>query len=401
MRQNAAMAPSSSATAIAVAPPLPAHRPPLPALTSLRFLTALHVFLFHLEAARIVFAPQWLRSLSSIGYVGVSWFFVLSGFILTYAHAGRAQSLHAFWWARAVRVVPAYWVAALVAAPVFFYVLTRVPPVAGADAMAGMREHPWISTLLAFALLQAWVPWAALAVNPVGWSLSVEAFFYFVFPLMLPWWTRRTRVALCIALALLAAASLAAAGAYVQWTPDGIAHTAYDMNHLVWLNVLRFNPLVRLPEFLIGVCGALLFLQCRSPAHWGTPLVVLGMVAFAAVTISAALWPYPMLHNGLLALPFLAIIAGVACRPDWLKVLEWRGFVALGEVSYSFFLVHAMVIAVWFRPDGATVQTSSAIEALACLAVAVCIALVLYQAVEQPARRLCARGQTRRSAHVP
>ena len=135
----------------------------------------------------------------------------------------------------------------------------------------------------------------------------------------------------------------------------------------MWLNVLRFNPLVRLPEFLIGVCGALLFCNAAVLRIGATPLVVLGMVAFAAVTISAALWPYPMLHNGLLAaLPFLAIIAGVACRPDWLKVLEWRGFVALGEVSYSFFLVHAMRDYGLVFPDTVTDEQCDRSARLSC-----------------------------------
>jgi hypothetical protein len=42
----------------------------------------------------------------------------------------------------------------------------------------------------------------------------------------------------------------------VMCAPDGVSHVTYDTNDLTWLNVLRFNPLVRMPEFLVGVCGA-------------------------------------------------------------------------------------------------------------------------------------------------
>jgi peptidoglycan/LPS O-acetylase OafA/YrhL len=45
-------------------------------------------------------------------------------------------------------------------------------------------------TILAVMLLQAWVPAAALSVNLVGWSLSAEAFFYLLLPLVLPWLAR-------------------------------------------------------------------------------------------------------------------------------------------------------------------------------------------------------------------
>ena len=68
---------------------LDALRPRLPALTSLRFFAALHVVFFHFLAFKIVSGEGWLGQISSIGYVGVSFFFVLSGFILVYTYAGR------------------------------------------------------------------------------------------------------------------------------------------------------------------------------------------------------------------------------------------------------------------------------------------------------------------------
>jgi len=61
---------------------LDATRPRLPALTSLRFFAALHVVFFHFLAFKIVSSEGWLGQISSIGYVGVCFFFVLSGFIL-------------------------------------------------------------------------------------------------------------------------------------------------------------------------------------------------------------------------------------------------------------------------------------------------------------------------------
>ena len=78
----------------------------LKALTSIRFLFALLVVLFHgLEPrpeALDVF-PGLLKTVISHGYVGVSFFFVLSGFILSYSYAGRIcqpGDATAFWWAR-------------------------------------------------------------------------------------------------------------------------------------------------------------------------------------------------------------------------------------------------------------------------------------------------------------
>ena len=64
-------------------------RPRLPALTSVRFLAALHVCLFHVYAMRIAGDTGWLHKVASIGDVGVNFFFIPSGFILVYTYADR------------------------------------------------------------------------------------------------------------------------------------------------------------------------------------------------------------------------------------------------------------------------------------------------------------------------
>jgi hypothetical protein len=69
----------------------------------------------------------------------------------------------------------------------------------------------------------------------------------------------------------LGVASISMALGYVMLAPDGVRHVTYDTNHLTWLNVLRFNPLVRLPEFLVGVCGGILYLQHAIDSRWAAP----------------------------------------------------------------------------------------------------------------------------------
>src|SRR5258708_486520 len=153
----------------------------LPALTSLRFFAAFHVVIFHFQAMQVLIGPAWFRKLSSIGYVGVSFFFVLSGFILVYTYAGRPLILKSFWRARFARIYPAYAFSLLVMAPFFFFaVLTMNIPF-----FAWARGHLKLASILVLSLLQAWVPPAALTWNAVAWSLSVEAFFYVLFPFLL------------------------------------------------------------------------------------------------------------------------------------------------------------------------------------------------------------------------
>jgi peptidoglycan/LPS O-acetylase OafA/YrhL len=92
-------------------------RPQLPAITSLRFFAAIHVVLFHLQCFHLITGPSWFQKFCSIGYTGVSFFFVLSGFILVYTYAGRDLSAREFCRARFARVYPAYTFSLLACAP--------------------------------------------------------------------------------------------------------------------------------------------------------------------------------------------------------------------------------------------------------------------------------------------
>src|SRR5258708_13443638 len=154
-----------------------APRPRLPALNSLRFFAALHVVFFHFLVLKIVSSVGWLGQISSIGYVGVSFFFVLSGFILVYTYAGRVTAARDFWRARFARIYPAFAFSLLLTGPFFFF----------ATSMLNVPFFAWFSThlklvvLLVPLLLQAWVPLAALAWNSVAWGLSAGAFFYLLF----------------------------------------------------------------------------------------------------------------------------------------------------------------------------------------------------------------------------
>ena len=93
-------------------------RPRLHALTTLRFFAALHVVLFHMRVIGILpGGPWWYQNFASIGFVGVNFFFVLSGFILVYTYDGPSLNVRRFWWARFARIYPAYILSLIVAAP--------------------------------------------------------------------------------------------------------------------------------------------------------------------------------------------------------------------------------------------------------------------------------------------
>jgi len=172
-----------------------ADRHPLQALTGLRFFLALWVVVFHLVPATPGLAIAWLpgapdavNCLLRTGYVAVTVFFVLSGFVLAYNYdlgapwCGKQRRRFAI--ARFSRVYPAYFAGLLSLIPVAVYRLWRDIP---------LGEYSFSSGILNLLLLQAWSPRHALSWNYPGWSLSCEAFYYAIFPFLGVWlWKARS-----------------------------------------------------------------------------------------------------------------------------------------------------------------------------------------------------------------
>jgi peptidoglycan/LPS O-acetylase OafA/YrhL len=358
-------------------------RPRLPALTSLRFFAAFHVVIFHFQAMQVFLGPSWFQKLSSIGYVGVSFFFVLSGFILVYTYAGRPMILRDFWRARFARIYPAYAFSLLVTAPFFFFaVLTMNIPF-----FAWAKAHLKVVSALVVSLLQAWVPPAALSWNAVAWSLSVEAFFYLLFPFLLLFFVRRSPAQLFLIAAASWLTSLVLSSAYVFLNPDHLSVLNSDVFGAFWLNAVKFHPLARLPEFVLGMACGFLFLRSGKESKRALPLFLSGIAAFAVVVYFGAVIPYPILHTALLAPAFAAIVYAFALRPKWGAILENRLLVLCGDASYSLYLLHSMIIGMYFHNMTGQLRYQTPLGVLAFVILAVTISALVYRFIEEPARR--------------
>ncbi len=362
---------------------LDTSRPRLPALTGLRFFAALYVVLFHLKATRIAFQSGLAGSIIQLGYTGVSLFFVLSGFILVYTYQGRGMPLGQFFRARFARVYPAYAFSLVVMAHAFYRGMYFFKPV----RLTWGASHPLVSTLSVLTLVQSWIPLGASAWNNVAWSLSVETFFYLAFPFVLSWLGRRNKSHIFQLLLLFWLASLAVSTSYVLLKPDGLGLTDSSVVNATWLNVVKFNPLARLPEFLMGMCGAMLFLRNAVSRKLATPLVLGALAGLLAVAYFSPAIPYPILHTGLLSGIFAALVYGLALGPSWTKFLNARILAVLGDASYSLYLLHNYVLThILVREQGRLLHTSVPWVVLA-VAVAVAMAIGVYEFVEEPLRR--------------
>lgn len=301
------------------------QRPELKALTGVRFYAALLVFFSHLP-----FLPgmEGLGSwrLFDSGVAGVSFFFVLSGFILTYNYASvfvgetRAADYWKFVWHRLTKIYPVHLAITLLMIP--------------AQAFSANLPLDWRAVPVHLLLAQCWWPSAypkfISYLNVPSWSISCEWFFYLLAPLLMYYaFNRKLRYAPW--------AVVLAYTAGVAWAVSGSA----DYTRLY--AVSWFAP-SRVVEFLCGVYLAGFFLaEKRERSERTASVLQLGgvfLVALGAVYRPNAPWP---LWGGLLYLPGAALlvyglaqgkgILQAACGGKWVH--------CLGVASFSFYLFHA------------------------------------------------------------
>lgn len=328
-------APEQSPT---VAEPPIGHAPTarLDALTSIRFFAALHVVFYHARCTAWASLPAPLERLRDHGDSAVALFYVLSGFILTYTYQGdrgRVEQPKAFWLARVARVWPLYFLGWAIC------VLQRLH---GGGTIRYNLQGFFASALA----LQAWTPRTLFGWNTPGWSISVEAFFYLCFPLVLPLFGRERRPSRLIAWAvgcwLLGLAALAFGRSMAwDWRLGG-----FDP----WPQVVNYNPLFRLPEFLVGiVAGRLHAVLPRLSGLKADGLVLAGAAISLGVT---ALWPdlpRDLLHNSLFSLAFAAIVLGLAQGGRAAQWLQAPWLVRLGEASFALYILQEPVMNAWFN----------------------------------------------------
>jgi peptidoglycan/LPS O-acetylase OafA/YrhL len=309
------------------------RRPDLPALTSLRIFAATEVVLLHFFYFQ---SGDFLHAIASAGRQAVTFFFVLSGFILTYVYSGpqasdgMATSAGRFWFARAARILPTYWLGLVLALPFFAYsgLVSHMTPIS--QFVQG--------GLLVPLMLQAWWPPAVLAWNAPAWSLSIEAFFYAGFPLIAVAAARLpVRRHLVVSWALTWVAAVA-----VQWITPGPDTPAVN-----WSPYL-FNPLLHLPQFLFGVAlGRMFLFGPPVSSRWSAVLFAAGAALTALLLGARASLPWWASSNAILALVFGMVIFGATQPTGLARVLAAPVLVLAGEASYALYIVHSPLLLWW------------------------------------------------------
>ena len=358
----------------------------LDALTSFRFIAAFMVFVWHSH----VFHSSLIRY--ELGYVGVGFFYILSGFILTYVYFEKlkkknVKNIKKFYIARVAKLYPVHIVTFLASIPFFLETVKTVFP-----------EHTKLTVLGValsnLSLTQSYLPSGDVnfSFNGVAWSISVELFFYALFPIIIFMLAKYYKY-LTIKKLLIIMSAL--------WI---ILMTLY-LPQQSYLDDWRFYvfPIARLPDFVMGVFLGMVFLriehgQVAQRLMKKANFTWLEVVSIALLIVSITLSPiFPQsVRFSLTLMPFWAAIIFVfAHQKGWVsRIFTVRPLIFLGEISFSFYMTHLLVIA-YLSQLGYSVE----LTALLSLVCAVLISSILYVFFEEPMRLWLKSFLERRLVH--
>lgn len=344
----------------------PRRRENLPALTGARFLAALAVVLFHFGYRLRIPAP-WSRIAD--GPAAVAFFFVLSGFVLTYNYetwfrSGVEPAKYArFLRLRIARIYPMHLVSLLLVTPLTLWAFFRHPGLVNQLTERPMTDGSLAASWLAnLALVMVYVPRPSFIMpwNPPAWSIAAELFFYLLLPFILAGLGRlASRRSILFAIGALYCGQIASlvVGAKLLGLTGTGPHPWYSFN----LSLYGMPPF-RLWEFTIGCALGLLFLRrpgtvddggrkglvTRTALIAGSFTLVAGVLLVPPIEGSLAAWGMMIRYYSLFTLPFAVIIYTLVAGPSLFdRLLRARPLVFLGEASYSFYMIHWIGLTWW------------------------------------------------------
>lgn len=329
-------------------------------LTFTRFLAALSIVFFHYGQSLYPFDQAAFQFLIGQANVCVSYFFVLSGFVMLIAyHSQNKLNAVSYYLNRFARIYPVYLIGLL--------------------AIWFQEQHLNSSacTLAHFTLMQSYFPEWVLKFNLPTWSVSVEIFFYALFPLLFNQVYNKRHLW-----------KVAGLGILVFWIISQIIFhylLGLQADNGKILNLEEFvfySPLLHLNEFLLGNAAAMVFIrynqtQSRNYSWLLVAIIVLMVLALKYNRVFN-------FHNGLLGVFFVPFILALSMNKgslnDWLSKPV---LVYLGDISYSLYIYQYPVF--YYFMDFKTGWSS--LDFLIKFAVLILVSSLSYSFVETPLRK--------------
>ncbi|CAL9326123.1 MULTISPECIES: acyltransferase family protein [Streptomyces] len=365
----------------------------LDSLTGLRFGAALLVFFNHVGLPfphlRLLESDSAAMNLFDVtgnaGALGVTFFFVLSGFVLTWSARDR-DTAPRFWRRRLVKIYPNYVITWALALVLFASVYTTT-----GTAIANLfMVHVWVPDFEVFS-----------SVNQPSWSLGCEAFFYACFPLLHSWFQRIRAEHLKYWIVGVTAGIIATPWAAYVFIADKPYFPGASLGATVSAEQYWFAynlPVTRVLDFALGMLVA----QAVVRGRWFNIGMVWSGVLLAGSYVLCSHVPFLYSQRSVTIIPIVLLIAAAATA-DIRGTASWfrgRTMLWLGEISFAFYLVHFIVLTYMRKELEGTfsVAETTCLVALG-LVISVLASWALYALVERPiTRRFSSSRRARRAA---
>lgn len=344
-------------------------------LTFLRFAMVMLVLTYHgttgIYTSNIT-SPL-LTPLLHSAPTAVSYLYVLSGFVmcLVYFRPNEKFDFWGYWRTRFIRIYPLYIIS--FALTCFYYL----------DSLLRIKPQKILANIF---VVQAWIPAYSQSFNYASWSMTVEFFFYAIFPFFLIWAYRRSNRTLIWLSILL-------------WTVTQAIHFT------LWLSYVQVNkefvvyfPMFHLNSFILGVVGGIWYMregrvQKFNPSLVWTLLVGSFLLVAGYTIVSSTIYtalPHdlqPM--SGLLAPIMVVFIISLALNDSWLsRLLNHPILVTLGETSYAIYILHVPVVWLMERAlESSTLADPRHVFDIVMLPMMIALGLIAHFFVDVPLRR--------------
>lgn len=284
-------------------------------LTFTRFIAAISIVIYHYGKGSFLFNNKIVSFIFEQANIGVSYFFILSGFVMIIAyHNNKKINFLTYIKNRFARVYPVYFLAILMTLFIYLFKGIKV-----------------IDLILNVLMLQAWFPGKSLTVNFPGWSLSVELFFYLSFPILFNS-IYRNRYKKSISFFIMFFWILNQLVFHVLIKSDSINISPYTKLDLYYHPILHFN------EFLIGNLAGLFFIEKlkNKTGNYTKFILIIFLLLILVLKFPLGL----EYHNGLLSVLFVPLIFLVSLNKDKFNdFLNRKELIFLGEISFGIYIL--------------------------------------------------------------
>lgn len=292
-------------------------------LTFTRFLAAILIVVFHYGKNVFPFNYGSIDFLFKQANIGVSYFFILSGFVMIIAYGNKDKiEFGDYIKKRFARIYPVYFLAILVLLSYFFVLAITVD---------------YKGLILNITLFQSWIPGFALSFNSPGWSLAVEMFFYISFPFLFNLFYKKYSLKkLIVPVFVFFIGSQIALHVLIHSSfYNGFPSKSHDL--------IFYFPLMHFSEFLIGNLAGLFFLKGIKVRNYDLPIIVLILFVSVLLKINIGI----NFHNGMLAFIFVPLIILISANNGFLtRLSNKKSLVFLGEISYGIYILQ-MPVYLW------------------------------------------------------